>query len=333
MGKNPNEDLINTFDPALNQQLIDSIVQARDGERLTKIAAAGEDLIRTHIRESGFLRKIIPPKTITNEELDRVVEHDRPVRIEELETNHKGAVSIPFNVSSDTEFYYGPKGVIEFFTIKTPVFTKNVNELRTYRHDIRKVVTEHALNDIETEEDGNFISLVDRIVGAWDGLGLAGVQQHFKAGDGPGMRPDLMGGLSRDTYVNIKKLLEKQRLKNGVFLMNTATAKEFEKLDRVELGGDMSEAIWKNGLKAIGDAVVGGVPHIYTIKDELVEDNVIYLFTEPSFLGKFYTLEDIKLYVERREDQIKMFAAEVIGCGILNMAGVVKVDLNEGSAS
>jgi hypothetical protein len=134
-------------------------------------------------------------------------------------------------------------------------------------------------------------------------------------------------------YVEIKKYLEKQRLNNGVFLMNTSTAKEFEKYDRLEIGGDLSQEIWKNGLKAIGDAVVGGVPHVYSIKDNLVEDNVIYLFTEPNFLGKFYTLEDIKLYVERKEDQIKMFASEVIGCGILNMAGVVKIDLNEGSAS
>lgn len=325
--------MIDSFDPVLNQQLTDQVLGARDGESLTKLAAAGEDIIRTHVRESGFMGKVMPRTPITNDQLDRVLEHDRPVRFEELETNHKGAVNIPFNVSSDIEFYYGPKGAIEFFKIKTPVFTKSVDELRTYRHDIRKVITEHSLNDIDTKEDGNFVALVDYIVGAYDGLGRAGFKQHFKAGDGANESPQLMGGLNRDTFIELKKFLEKRRLNNGSFLMNTSTAKEFEKLDRNALGGDLSEKIWKNGLSAIGDAVIGGVPLIFTIKDELVPDNVIYAFTEPSFLGKFYVLDDIKMYVERKEDQVRSWAVETIGAGILNMAGVVKIDMNEDAVS
>lgn len=340
--KNPNKELLESFDPTLNEQLTDEILNARDGEYLQKHAAAGEDFIRTHIRESGFLRRIIPPKPITNDELDRVTEHDRPVRIEELELNHKGAATLPFNVSSDTEFYYGPRGQIDFFNIKTPVFTKNTNELRTYRHDVRKLVTEHSLNDIETREDTDFIALVDTIVGPDPSgnntsTGLAGFQQHFRAGDGvatgsggdgSATSTDLQGGLTRDVYIEIKKLIERRRLNNGVFLMNTNTAKDFEKHDNTEMGGELSADVWKNGLKAIGDAVIGGVPHIYTIKDDIVPDGVIYGFTEPSYLGKFYTLEDIKLYVKREEDQLKMWACETIGVSILNMAGVIKVNLN-----
>lgn len=328
---NPNQDLIESFDPALNEQLTRRVIESRDGEKLEKLAAAGEDYIRTHIRESGFMRKILPPRTITNEELDRVAEHDRPVRIEELETNHKGAVSLPFNVSSDTEFFYGPKGVIEFFNIKTPVFTKSINELRTYRHDIRKVVTEHALNDVETREDAGLIDLVDQIVGATPGAASSytGLVQHFKAGDGTGgTDAALAGGMSKEVYVEIKKKIG-TRLNNGVFLMNTQTAKEFEKYDALALGDDYAGKIFKEGLKGIGDATIGGVPHIYTIKDDLVPDNVIYIFTEPNYLGRFYILDDIRLFVKREEDQIKMHASETIGAGILNAAGVIKVDLNE----
>jgi hypothetical protein len=326
---NPNQDLIESFDPVLNDQLIRRVVDSRDGEKLEKLAAAGEEYIRTHIRESGFLRKILPPKMITNEELDRVAEHDRPVRIEELETNHKGAVSLPFNVSSDTEFFYGPKGVIEFFNIKTPVFTKSVNELRTYRHDIRKVVTEHALNDIETREDAGLIDLCDLIVGDYTGVSpYTNQKQHFKAGTDANESPELAGGMSKEVYVEIKKKLG-TRLNNGVFLMNTQTAKEFEKYDSLALGDDLAGKVFKDGLKGIGDAVIGGVPHIYTIKDDLVPDNIIYVFTEPNYLGKFYILDDIRLFVKREEDQIKMYASETIGAGILNAAGVVKINLNE----
>lgn len=328
MSTNPNQDLIESFDPVLNEQLTDRVLKAREGESMEKLAAAGEEYIRTHIRESGFFRKILPPKPISNDELDRVVEHDRPVRIEELETNHKGAVSLPFNVSSDTEFFYGPKGVIEFHTIKTPVFTKNVNELRTYRHDIKKVVTEHALNDIETREDANLIDLCNLIVGdANTANGKSGEIQHFQAA-ASGVGSEIDGGMSKEVYVEIKKKLENFRLNNGVFLMNTKTAKEFEKYDSLALGDGLTSKMFKEGLKGMGDAVVGGVPHVYTIKDDLVADGVIYCFTEPNYLGRFYVLEDIRLFVERKDDQLKMYASEIIGAGILNAAGVVKINLN-----
>jgi len=330
MAENPNNDLIDKLDPDLNRELTNNIIDARNGEEMQKLAAAGEDYIRTHIRESGFMRKILPPKPISNEELDRVVEHDRPVRFEELETNHKGAVSLPFNVTSDTEFFYGPKGQIDFHTIRTPVFTKNVNELRTYRHDIRKVVTEHALNDIETREDAAFIDLCNTVVGDYTGVGKSGSKQHFKAGTGPDLSPELAGGMSKEVYVEIKKKLESFRLNNGVFLMNTKTAKEYEKYDSLALGDDLTGKMFKEGLKGIGDAVVGGVPHVYTIKDDLVGDNVIYCFTEPNYMGRFYTLQDVRLFVKREDDQLKMYASEVVGAGILNVAGVVKIDLNEG---
>jgi len=323
--------LEDTFDPILNRELVDTLVQHENG-KMDKIAAASTDYIRTHIREEGFLRKILPPEMVGNEDLDRVAEHDRPMMIVELQPGHKGAISVPFNVSSDTEFFYGPRGVIEFFEVKSPVFTKNVNELRTYRMDIRKVITEQSLNDIETKEDGLFISCIDSIVGSDPAaVGKGGVQQFFKAGDGvetPGTLPSLTGGITRSSYIEVKKFLEKNRLNNGTFLMNRSTAKEFEKQDRYEVGGDLSEKMWKEGLKGIGDAVIGGVPHIYTIKDELVPDNVIYCFTTPNYLGKFCILQDVTMFAEKKQNIITMQAQETIGLGLLNAAGVVKVDFN-----
>lgn len=317
------------FDPIFNQQLIDEIVTSGSGQ-LTKLSAAADTIIKIQIREDSFFRKILPPRTITNSELDRSPDHDRPFRIEELESAHKGAVSVPFNVSGNTEFFRGPKGVIEFFQIKTPKFTKNINELRTYRHDIRKLIMDNALKDIQTKEDGLFISLVDQIVGAVNGVGAAGVQQHFKAGDGTGnTSPELQGGLNRKTHIEMQKILERRRLNNGVFLMNRSTAKEFVKSDRAEIGGDLSEKMWKDGLKAIGDSVILGVPHIFTIKDDLVPDNIVYSFAEPDFLGRFYILQDVTMYVEKKEDIITMNATETIGAGILNVAGVAKIDLND----
>jgi hypothetical protein len=53
-------------------------------------------MIRRRIREEGFTRRIIPPVPVTNDDLDRVLTHDRPVIIEDMEPLSKGAKTIPF---------------------------------------------------------------------------------------------------------------------------------------------------------------------------------------------------------------------------------------------
>src|SRR4029079_6210368 len=91
-----------------NRELLARIDEAQDGE-IKQASTAGSNMIRRRIREEGFLRRIIPPQTVTNDDLDRVVDHDRPVIIEEMEPLSRGAKSIPFGSSADTEFYYGNK--------------------------------------------------------------------------------------------------------------------------------------------------------------------------------------------------------------------------------
>lgn len=313
-------ELDNLNDPKVfNKEFLDRI-QNGGSDALEKAASATTKMLRTQLREEGFLRKIIPPQSISNEDLNRTLEHDRPIRIEDMENNIKGAASLPFNVSSDAQFFYGRRFPIEFWTIRTPKFTKSIYELGTYNMDLRQVVTENMLKDIQTEEDGQFINLCDKIVGPTAGnpSPITNLTQNH----------NISGGITRDNYPEIKKYLEKARLNNGVFLMNRATAKEFEKWDHDEIGGELSQDIYRGGLASQGDSTILGVPHIFTLKDEMVPDNVVYLFTEPNFLGRFYTLQDVTMFVERKQDQICFEATECIGFSIANIFGVHKVKFN-----
>ncbi|HPY31123.1 MAG TPA: hypothetical protein PLT00_12695 [Verrucomicrobiota bacterium] len=257
----------------LNRMLLDRIAAAAEGE-VKAASAAGTNMLRRRIREEGFTRRIIPLQTVTNEDLDRVLEHDRPVIIEDMEPLSKGAKSIPFGDSADTQFFYGNKYAVVFNPITTPEWTKDINELRTYRMDLRQVITDNSLKDIQTEEDGKFIALCDTVVGAVGGVGAAGVAQNF----------NIAGGITRDTYVEVLSKLEDQNLNNGVILMNRRTAKEFLKFNRSEIGGSLAQDMFKQGLTALQEATIFGVKHVFTIKRNLVPDNVIYIFTEPGFL-------------------------------------------------
>lgn len=302
---------------ANNKSLLDAISESQEGE-IKSASTAGTNMIRRRIREEGFTRRILPPQTVTNDDLDRVLTHDRPVIIEDMEPLSKGAKTMPFGDTADTETYYGNKYQCVFNAITTPEFTKDINELRTYRMDLRQVITDNSLKDIQTEEDGKFIAMINTITGASNGVGLAGVQQNFA----------ITGAITRETYVTTLRILENQNLNNGVFLMNRSTAKEFLKFDRSEIGGDLSEALFKEGLSALTSATIMGVKHIFTIKRDLVPDNVVYLFAEPQFTGKFYTLQDIVMYVEKKKDILRFSARETISVTIANLAAVAQVTFN-----
>ena len=312
----------------LNREIIDAISDAEEGN-IKSASTAGSNMIRRRIREDGFARNIIAPKTVTNDMLDRVPEHDRPVMIEDMEPDSKGAKSIPFGDSADTEFYYGTKYLCVFNVITTPEFTKDINELRTYKMDLRRVITDNALRDIQTEEDTRFIEVINTVCGnSWAGAGGAGtsVGATGAAGHDQSYTVQTSNGedIGRKDYVHSLSHLENNNLNNGVFLMNRKTAKEFLKMDRSEAGGDLSQELFTSGLKALSEATVFGVRHLFTIKADLVPNNWVYHFAEPEFLGRFYTLQDPTMYVEKKKDILRFSARETLSVTIANLSGVAR---------
>lgn len=236
--------------PASNRKLLDQITDSPDGE--VKFAStAGTNMIRRRIREEGFTRRIIPPVQVTNDDLNRVLEHDRPVIIEDMEPLSKGAKSISFGDTADIQQYSGNKFACVFNPITTPQFVKDINELRTYRMDLRQVITDNSLKDIQTEEDGKFIAGCDTICGpvvsgGAPGVGLAGVQQNFECVPSGYLETAAPNGWNRFSYAKVLSVLENQNLNNGIILMNRKTAKQFLTFDRSEIGGDLAQELFRN---------------------------------------------------------------------------------------
>jgi hypothetical protein len=294
-----------------NRQLLEAIANANDGH-LKNASEQSSRMVRRRIRENGFGRLILPFKPVTDADLNQLPDTELPVIIEEMEPSSPGAKAINFNDSADTAFYRGDKFVVYFCKIVTPEFTKNVDELRTYKMDLRGVVTDNALKDMHTEEDARFIKNIDAIVGAVGGTGQAGVAQNFQ----------VPGAIHRNNYPDILSYLEDRNLNNGVYLMNRKTAKAFLKWDHAEIGGELAEDLFKEGLTALTEAKIMGIRHIFTIKRDLVPDNVVYQFAEPGYLGKAYELMPITMFVEKKKDILRFMAMEKVGLTIANVSAV-----------
>lgn len=296
-----------------NQSFVAAIENAPNGE-IKEASAKSSRMIKRKLRENGFWRNIIPPESVSTSDLSPSLENDIPRIIENMEPDSPGAKSIPFNDGPDTAFYRGDKFEVKFNKVTTPEFAKNIQELRTYTVDLRQVITDNSLKDLQTEEDETAIRLVDRIVGSEGGVGAANVQQNFVVN----------GAITRQSYKDLKNTIEDQSLNNGVFLVNRHTLTTFLGFNRTELGGDKSQDLFFKGYAALDKLEFMGIPHIATIKRSLVPDNVVYQFTEPGYLGRFYILEDVTMYVERKRDMLRFNAEEKIGCTVANVRGVAR---------
>ena len=300
--------------------LVEALSGPEQGE-MTKLASATGSYVRLRLRENGFWRKILPPKNITSADLARLPNTELPCVLDEMEFDSPGARVAPLNESSDVEYFYGSRFVTYIFRIITPEFTKNVDELRTYKNDPRQILTENVLKDMNTVEDTQGIVACDELVGT---AATAAAPNPTDSASGQPQSFSYAAGLTRTSYVDILSHLENLELNNGVFLVNRKTAKEFLRFTRDEIGGDLSQDMFKRGLKALPEFSIMDVPHIATMKRNLVPDNVVYQFAEPNYMGRFYILQDATMFVKKEKDILKFSAMSKLGFSIPNVRAVCR---------
>ena len=310
----------NVSTPMMNARILEQLQRGN-----VKVAEdAATDYIRTHIREDSFAFKILPPQKATNDMLDRTLD-ERLQIIEEIEPDGPGAMWVPFETAPTGEYITGPRFAIPFTRVLTPKFMKDIDELRTYRMDIRKVLVDNSIKDGLATIDGKFIESVNSIIFNCDKYGrnlVTGKKQLI----------DFYDGITRETFAEAKKLLPrgnengKFNLRNYICLMNDVTAQDLLKLDRNAVGGDMAQEMFKNGLTM--DTIMG-VKCLFTIKSALVPDNYVYFFAAPEFLGKAYYLEDWTMFMKKEAYFLEMWSYWTGGFGFGNIAGVALARFNQ----
>ena len=274
------------------------------------------DYTRYRMREEGFYRRILPPIMVSNDDLDQQVDTDKPVKIIEREPDSPAAISIPFATLPMNLYVRGQKYRVTFDRIVTPRFTKDVDELRTWHMDIRQILSDNAIKDMLAEEDGKFISAVNTaLVGSETTVPTSGVIQY----------KELSGGVTRSNLWDSFKIMPgtPSNLEVHSVLLNNITIKEVAKLNRNDMGGDLSEEIMRNGWTY---SEFMGVQWIITIKKGLVPTGTMYHFADPKFIGKSYLIEDTTMYIRREAYFIEFFAYETLGGTIGHTSGLARVD-------
>lgn len=303
-------------DAKMMSEVIFEKLSSRDPVLEKQAADAVNDFTRTKMREDGFYRRIMPPTPITNDELDRQVDTDKPVKVVDKEPDSPAAISIPFATLPTNLYIRGPRYRVMFDRIATPRFTKDVDELRTWVMDIRQILSDNAIKDMLAEEDGKFIRAVNTaLVGAGLTVPTSGTVQYEV----------IAGGISRDTLCDGLKVMPNtpSNLEVHAVLVNNITIKEVMKFGYNEMGGTLSEDIIKSGW-SLQEFL--GVKWIITIKKGLVPTNTMYQFADPKFIGKSYILEDTTMYIRREAYMLEFFAYETMGGTIGHTSGLARID-------
>jgi hypothetical protein len=299
----------------LNETLFEKL-SSRDPVMEKEAIDAVNDFTRIKMREDGFFRRIMPPLPITNDELDRQVGTDKPVKVVDKEPDSPAAISIPFATLPMNLYIRGNRYLVMLDRIVTPRFTKDVDELRTWVMDIRQVLSDNAIKDILAEEDSKFLTAVDSaLVGAGVTLPTSGTVQYEQ----------IAGGISRDNLWESMKIMPNTpfNLEVHTILVNNITIKEVAKFGRDEMGGDLAVDIMRNGWS---EEEFLGVRWIVTIKKDLVPTNHMYHFSDPKFIGKHYQLEDTTMYIRREAYMLEFFAYETGGGTIGHTGGLAHVE-------
>jgi len=285
----------------INSTFIEKIEQG-----LTKQAAiSATSFVRDVLREEGFARKIFTPIPISDEQLDKDEDTDKPKKVIEKEPESK-ATYVGFRGTPEAKYFTGPRYAVFFGKIVSEEYSKSIFELKTYDNDIRKIISDNNVRDIQAEEDGKLISRSDDIVAANP------TEQAFT----------LPGGLVKINLAESLRYLPKLKRPNGLMLMNDVTAKELLKWDSIDIGDTATTEQYYKGLTS---SVIMGVKTLFTIKREIVPDNRIYFYSTEDFLGKFFILQDATVYIKHEADMLSFFTYECIGIGIGNTKSIVRV--------
>lgn len=299
------------FATVLNEQFWNNLT-SNDPQLVKRANDAANDYLRVRVREQGFWRKIVPPSPVSNSDLTRSVSHDKPVIVMDKEPNAPAAVNIPFDTAPDGHYILGERYEVAFSRITSRRFIKDVDSLRTYKMDIRQIISDIAAKEILAVEDGNAIATVDLFLGALGStVATTSTVQHR----------EIAGGVTRDTVNDSLKILPEtpSHLETATVLVNNVTIKDVQKWGYDEIGGELSEEILRNGF---GERTLLNCRWIVTIKRDLVPDNQTYMFAEPKFLGNFFVLTDTTMSIKREDFMIEFFLYETIGSTIGNVAAV-----------
>lgn len=283
----------------LNQSFLDKLDQGMTKEAGVAMSA----FVRQKLREDGFTRKILQPTLVTAAELDRQVTEE-PTIIVEKEPDSIAA-NLPFLGRPEPRYFTGARYPVTFSKIQSAEFKKSKFELATYRTDIRTVLQENSVKDLQKQEDENFYNNCLAVAAA------------------AGNMYSVSGGFSVSNLMQGVKYLVSKQVPVGTILMTQSMYADLLKQPSTQVGSPAASELFR-GQSNLDNFY--GFKIITTNKNDILPDNRVMFFTAAPYLGQMYLLQDATVFLKTEADMVSFSTYEAPGIGLGNTNGFITLD-------
>ena len=282
------------------------------------------DFVRMYQREEGFHEHIMPVEMLDSSNIERVDYTDKPVKFVDVEPGSPAAVAMTYAAGVSSRYIKGNRVAAVVQRVVGPKFMKDVDELKTYNIDIRQVLSDNSLKDVLAHIDNKHIAM-------WN-VAMGGVAGQASPATGVIQWARNQRRIHRDSIVEATKIMGRcpQRAIPKIALINSISARDIQKFGREEMGGDMAQELFLNGITKFS---LLGLDWVVTIKSDIVPENSMFLFAEPKRLGRSYSTQDLTMSVKVEDWMISFFGYKTIGSVTANPGAVVRMDFNTQQAT
>lgn len=296
----------------VSAQFINSnFVRKLEQGQVKEATEEGSAFIRTKMRQEAFVREILPPVLLSDDEIDRDENTDQPKKIVEKEPDSV-ATFVPFHGTGPRTLFRGPRYAVFFGKTESQRFRKSKFELMTYQNDIRKILSDNSVKDMADQEDIKFMDTVNSIL-------TANPTQVVTS-----------SGFNSAAFKSGFQNLVSRRLPVGKILMTKETYYEALDLPATSVGDDIASKHYVDGIEK--EDRLWGLPVISTIKSDVLQaqgaaKHSVYVFAPENYLGNFFLLQDATLFIKQEADMIYFHSYAAPGIGIGNDAAMVRIDI------
>jgi hypothetical protein len=329
-------------------------VAASNPTTMSKVAAETERYIRDHLREDGVFPRIIQEETIKPGDpmLRPATHNDTMTYLVEVEPETRG-MSSDFRGTPNVQWLYAPRAELGFYTVLSPRFAKNEDEMMAYRYSLTRVVEENILKDMLTVVDRHwFINMELAVQAVQAEKQPGGVSVALNAAALQGATPPVEASVTKGELARIQTgaagatsypwPIQKPDI---VLLLQSMHDNELETkritITRSDRDGFLMWTMEDTGSKLVSETTVEGYKYaticgyelVITIKNKVLRRGNVYATTDAEFLGRNLLLQEPKFYMEKRWNVFQMQAWKIVAQGLLNVAAVRKLELYSGDAS
>lgn len=268
-------------------------------------------LIRSYIKEGSFAAKILPPEQVDESEcIPSFVPQDDTFQTWLYKEPDGRAQFLTFRGTGHSEYIYADKVLMPFGAISTRKFEKSEEEMRVYRGiNLVEMIEANAAKALADIQDNWFMTLVRAAV--------AGNGMDISAGGAP---------FNKETLITLLNAPIQNKLRVSVLLMTESTYNNFGRQSAEIVSDQFVNDVVMKGM--VASKVLAGMPIITTMKTEIINDNEIFAFPAPEYMGKFYELDSEKFIVKKDDGLISWYSRKNMAIGLANVNGIIRMRLN-----